>query len=136
MKGSQIVDPVTKTVLVPHLFGTAGGPNPYWGKWDWNDSVIDAAAITGQDYSGTYGFEETTMLLSVNHEVAPAENALGAGIMPESCMDCHQQSPAVVDWEALGWTGDPLDGGTRNTTVVPVENNSSLLSVKDTPALR
>jgi octaheme c-type cytochrome (tetrathionate reductase family) len=135
MKGNQIVDPVTKTILVPHLFGTAGGPNPYWGKWDWNNAVIDAAAITGQDYSGTYEFAETTMLLSVNHEIAPAENALGFGIMPEACMDCHQ-TPGLVDWVALGWTGDPLDGGTRNTTVVPVENNSSLLSVKDTPALR
>ena len=35
MIGNQPVDPNTQTVLVPHLFGLAGGPNPYWGKWDW-----------------------------------------------------------------------------------------------------
>ncbi|MCW8925686.1 MAG: tetrathionate reductase family octaheme c-type cytochrome [Xanthomonadales bacterium] len=134
MKGNQIVDPVTKTILVPHLFGTAGGPNPYWGKWNWNDAVIDAAAITGQIYSGTYDFANTEMLLSVNHEVAPATEALGAGLIPESCMDCHQSGN--VDFQALGWTDDPLNGGIRSTTVVPAENNSNLLSVSDTPALR
>jgi len=134
MKGSQIVDPETKTVLVPHLFGLAGGPNPYWGKWDWNNAVIDAAAITGQDYSGTYGFAKTEMLLSVNHEVAPASEALGTGIVPDSCMDCHQSDS--VDFEALGWTDDPLNGGVRNSTDVPTESSSSLLSVNDAPVLR
>jgi len=67
--------------------------------------------------------------LSVNHEVAPASEALGSGIMPEACMDCHQSGN--VDFEALGWSGDSLDGGVRNTTAVPTENHSSLMSVKD-----
>ena len=128
MKGNQVVDPVTKTISVPHLFGTAGGPNPYWGKFDWNLALIDGAAVTGQDYSGEYKFADTTMLLSVNHEVAPAENALGKGLMPESCLDCHQSD--MVDFEALGWTGDPLDGGERTSTVVPTQSSSSLLSTK------
>ncbi|MCW8925687.1 MAG: tetrathionate reductase family octaheme c-type cytochrome [Xanthomonadales bacterium] len=135
MKGSQVVDPVNKTVMVPHLFGTLGGPNPYWGKWDWNNALIDGAAVTGQDYSGTYSFAQTEMLLSVNHEVAPATEALGAGLIPESCMDCHLSDN--VDFEPLGWTGDPLDGGMRNTTVVPTENNSNLLGVKEgSPVLK
>jgi len=134
MKGNQVVDPVNKVVSVPHLFGLAGGPNPYWGKWDWNNSLIDGAAYTGQPYSGTYKFADTTMLLSVNHEIAPAEKALGAGIMPEACMDCHQSG--LVDFEALGWTADPLDGGVRNTTEVPAAKSSSLLSIDPTPALR
>ena len=136
MKGNQVVDPETKTVMAPHLFGTDGGPNPYWGKWNWNDALIDGAAVTGQDYSGTYKFADTTMLLSVNHEVAPAENALGNGIVPDSCMDCHQTA-GLVDWAALGWTGDPLDGGQRNIDVVPIQNSSNLLSTKvRSPALR
>ena len=127
MIGNQAVDPVTKTILVPHLFGTQNGPNPYWGKWDWNNALIDAAAYTGQDYSGEYKFADTTMLLSVNHEVAPAEMALGKGEMPTSCIDCHQSD--MVDWGALGWSGDPLDGGTR-VSAVPTENKSNLLSSK------
>ena len=55
--------------------------------------------------------------------------------MPDSCMDCHQVA-GLVDWEALGWTADPLDGGVRNTTVLPAENNSSLLSVDKSAVLR
>jgi octaheme c-type cytochrome (tetrathionate reductase family) len=113
MVGNQPVDPNTGTILVPHLFGKTAGPNPYWVKYDWNLALQDAAAYTGQDYSGTYGFGSTEMLLSVNHEVAPAENALGSGPMPEACMDCHASDH--VDWDALGWTDDPLDGGDRVT---------------------
>ena len=106
MIGNQPVDPVTKTVLVPHLFGTGTGPNPYWGKYNWTDALIDGAAYTGQEFSGTHEFGDTTMLLSVNHEIAPAENALGMG---SNCGDCHGTD--FIDWEALGWTDDPLAGG-------------------------
>ena len=109
MIGNQPVDPNTRTVLVPHLFGTVSGPNPYWGKWDWTAALQDGANYTGQDFSGTHIFAATEMLLSVNHEVAPAEQALGAGPLPEACMDCH--STSHIDWQALGWTGDPLEGG-------------------------
>ncbi len=111
MVGNQPVDPVNQTVMVPHLFGLKGGANPYWGKWDWNASLMDGSAYTGQPYSGTYKFEDTFMLLSVNHEVAPAEHALGMGGIGEGCMDCHDAGQ--IDWEALGWTDNPLDGGTR-----------------------
>ena len=48
------------------------------------------------------------MLLSVNHEIAPKEDALGN----YGCIDCH--GIRVIDWSALGWSGDPLMGGYRN----------------------
>ena len=51
------------------------------------------------------------MLMSVNHEVAPAEMALGAGVAPEGCMDCH--TTGYVDWTEIGWTDDPFNGGER-----------------------
>jgi len=107
MIGNQPVDPVNKTVLVPHLFGKDNGPNPYWGGYDWTESLIDGAVYTGQEFSGTHVFEDTTMLLSVNHEIAPADDALGN----YGCIDCH--GSRVIDWPALGWTGDPLMGGKR-----------------------
>lgn len=108
MKGNQPVDPITKTILVPHLFGKISGPNPYWGLYDWTLAIEDGANYTGQDFSGTHAFEPTTMLLSVNHEIAPKEMALG---MESNCGDCHASSH--IDWPALGWTKDPFDGGTR-----------------------
>jgi len=111
MKGDQPVDPITKTILVPHLFGLGGGPNPYWGKYNWTAAIEDGAAYTGQDFSGTHAFEPTTMLLSVNHEIAPKEMALG---MDSNCGDCHASTH--IDWPALGWTKDPFDGGTRTVS--------------------
>ena len=105
---SQPVDPNTRTVLVPHLFGKKGGANPYWGTWDWNLALQDGADYTGQDYSGTYVFGSTEMLLSVNHEIAPAEMALGKD---DGCLACHLST--LIEWDELGWTGDPLDGGER-----------------------
>ena len=111
MVGSQPVDPNTKTVLVPHLFGKKGGPNPYWVKYDWDLALQDGANYTGQPYSGTVGFATSEMLLSVNHEVAPKENALGYGAAPDNCMDCH--ITGVVDFTELGWTDDPFNGGER-----------------------
>jgi octaheme c-type cytochrome (tetrathionate reductase family) len=109
MIGNQPADVVNQRVLVPHLFGLAGGPNPFWGTWDWDLALLDASAITGQPYeSGDYGFVSTEMYLSVNHEVAPAEMAYG---MNNDCGDCHFDNK--IDWAGLGWTGDPAEGGAR-----------------------
>jgi hypothetical protein len=111
MVGNQPVDPTNQRVMVPHLFGSKGGPNPYWAKYDWNLALQDGAAYTGQPYSGNYAFASTEMLLSVNHEVAPKEMALGYGPAPDSCRDCH--TTGVIDFTELGWTADPLQGGDR-----------------------
>ena len=48
----------------------------------------------------------TEMYLAVNHEVAPPEMAYG---YDNGCTDCHFGDQ--IDWTALGWTGDPADGG-------------------------
>jgi octaheme c-type cytochrome (tetrathionate reductase family) len=108
MVGNQPADAVDKRILVPHLFGTAGGPNPFWGKYDWDLAIRDGAAVTGQPYTGAFIFADTVMYLSVNHEVAPKEEAYGAG---GDCADCHFGDQ--IDWAGLGWTGDPVVDGTR-----------------------
>ncbi|MBT8108902.1 MAG: hypothetical protein KJP17_11735 [Gammaproteobacteria bacterium] len=106
MIGNQIANTTTKMIMVPHLFGTAGGANPYWGNWDWSLAVQDAAALTGQPYdpaNDTLGFVSTEMYLTVNHEVAPREDAYGV------CQDCH--GAGQIDWTALGYSceGDGCD---------------------------
>ena len=108
MVGNQPVDPLTNTVLVPHLFGKKGGDNPFWAKYDWGKALADGAAYTGQNFSGTYTFAATEMLLSVNHEIAPAEEALGKWDKG-GCKDCHTND--AIDWPALGWSDDPTSGG-------------------------
>jgi len=113
MVGNQPVDPVTKTILVPHLFPGPAGPNPYWKSFDWNMALQQGANYTGQDYSGEYAFASTEMLLSVNHEVAPKEQALGAGPSPDNCQQCHTTD--YIDWDEIGWTADPFEGGVRES---------------------
>jgi len=108
MIGNQVADADFDRILVPHLFGAAGGPNAYWGKYDWNLALLDGSVITGQPYSGNYEFVDTIMYLSVNHEIAPKEQAYG---MDTNCGDCHLQGQ--IDWPALGWTNDPAIDGVR-----------------------
>jgi octaheme c-type cytochrome (tetrathionate reductase family) len=114
MTGNQAFDKNNKTVLVPHLWGTVTGPNPYWSKYDWNLALQDNANYLPAYHSGTpvytgqYEFLDTVMLLKVDHEVAPKEQALGRN---NACGDCHFGNQ--VDWPALGWTKDPTSGGTQ-----------------------
>ena len=103
MKGVQGVDPVSKTVLVPHLFGKASGPSPYWGTWNWDLAFEEGMAYAGLDYSGTYEWAETEMYMTINHEVAPASEAL-------TCMECHSGG---IDFKALGYADDPMTAGGR-----------------------
>ena len=49
MIGNQPANPDTRTILVPHLFGGAGGPNAYWGNYDWDLALQDGAHVTGQE---------------------------------------------------------------------------------------
>jgi hypothetical protein len=116
MTGNQPFDAVDKTVLVPHLWGTVTGPNPYWGKYNWDAALRDASNYSAtlttygafQQYNGSYVFADTVMLLKVDHEVAPKEMAYG---LNNACADCHFSNQ--IEWTALGWTRDPADGGTQ-----------------------
>ena len=108
MIGNQVADAGNQTMLVPHLFGGKGGPNAYWGNYDWDLALRDGAAKTGQTYSGAFEFVDTYMYLTVNHEVAPKEMALGQG---KDCFDCHANGQ--IEWAQLGFSDDPVFGGTR-----------------------
>ncbi len=110
MPGKQPADAVNDIILVPHLYPGSDGPNGYWKLFDWDLALQDGAAQTGQPYSGQHTFVETVMYLSVNHEVAPKEQAYGSGGV-ESCRDCH--GGEQIDWTKLGWDGDPFEGGNR-----------------------
>ncbi len=96
--GDQPADTVQKRLLVPHLFGQAAGPNAYWVKYDWGAALAEGTAYAGQPYSGTFGFAHTVMYLTVNHEIAPADQAL-------SCQSCHGVEGF---FESLGYEADPL----------------------------
>ena len=57
----------------------------------------------------SFVFADTVMYLSVNHEVAPKEEAYGL----RQVIAATATSATKIDWTELGWTGDPVvDGDT------------------------
>jgi octaheme c-type cytochrome (tetrathionate reductase family) len=102
MRGNQIADTGNQRIITPHLFGKATGYYPFWGTWSWALSIAEGAMASGVEYSGQYGFVDTEMYMSLNHEVAPKGAALG-------CLDCH--GPEGLDWEGLGYDENPYPLG-------------------------
>jgi octaheme c-type cytochrome (tetrathionate reductase family) len=98
---NQPYDTVNDYLLQPITAGNDG----FWTNFDWNQAFDLAEPITGLDYSGQYGFTETNMYWPTTHMVQPAENAL-------QCTDCHSPN-GRIDWQALGYPGDPMVWGGR-----------------------
>ncbi len=105
-RASQIFDPVNNILLQPKTVGEGG----YWTEFDWDLAARLGSEAAGLEYSGQYGFTDTEMYWPLSHMVAPKENALG-------CYDCHGDD-GRLDWEALGYYGDPIRWGGRSLTVI------------------
>jgi octaheme c-type cytochrome (tetrathionate reductase family) len=88
-------------LLAPITAGDGG----YWSEFDWDKAFRLAEDVTGLAYSGQYGFAETWMYWPTTHMVQPSENAL-------QCTECHSPD-GRMDWEALGYHGDPMEWGGR-----------------------
>ncbi len=99
---NQIYDPVNNILLQPKTVGEGG----YWTDFDWDQAARLGSEVTGLDYSGEYDFASTEMYWVLSHMVAPKENAL-------QCNDCHGEN-GRMDWEALGYYGDPINWGGRD----------------------
>ncbi len=97
----QPYDAVYNTLLQP----LTGGEGGFWTTFDWDSALRLGAQFTGMQYSGQYGFAETWMYWRTSHMVQPATNAL-------QCTDCHGDT-GRLDWEALGYPGDPVKWGGR-----------------------
>jgi octaheme c-type cytochrome (tetrathionate reductase family) len=83
------------------------GPDGYWTDFDWDNAFRLAEKRMGLPYSGSYDFAESYMYWPTTHMVQPKENAL-------QCNDCHGSSATRLDWQALGYPGDPMEWGGRD----------------------
>lgn len=100
---TQPYDTVYNILLQPNTVG----PEGYWTLFDWDLALQNGADAAGIPYSGEYGFAHTQMYWPTTHMVQPSENAL-------QCTDCHDDN-GRMDWEALGYLGDPMTWGGRGT---------------------
>lgn len=104
MRGKQPADAENHTMIVPHLYGEKG----FWKTFDWQEAAEIGMKAAKQPFSGKVEFVETEMYWPLNHMVAPKESAL-------KCMACHG-SRGRLDWEALGYEGDPMKVGGRGVS--------------------
>jgi octaheme c-type cytochrome (tetrathionate reductase family) len=100
----QPYDATYNYLLQPKTVGEGG----FWTDFDWDQAFELGSEATGLPYSGEYGFVRTDMYWPITHMVAPAEEAL-------TCAECHGPD-GRLDWEVLGYHGDPVDWGGRQTT--------------------
>ena len=100
-RAKQPYDAVNNYLLQPKTVGEGG----FWTDFDWDQALRLGSEVVGLDYSGEYGFAETEMYWPISHMVAPIEEAL-------LCDDCHGDG-GRLDWEALGYPGDPITWGGR-----------------------
>jgi octaheme c-type cytochrome (tetrathionate reductase family) len=101
----QPYDTVNNTLLQPRTGGGGNGGGGFWETFDWLSALQLGAQDTGMEFSGKYGFAETWMYWPTTHMVQPKENAL-------QCDACHSDH-GRLDWEALGYPGDPIEWGGR-----------------------
>jgi len=83
MRGKQPYDKINNTLALIHLFGKDKAA--YWKSYNWNTAIKSAMEEAEADFSGEYGFIETTLHWPLAHMVAPKDKALG-------CNDCHSKN--------------------------------------------
>ncbi len=104
MVSKQPYDSERNIIVVPKLFGKGG----FWAtlatdtppEENWVNSVTLGMKEVGEEFSGKIGWVETEMNWPINHMVVPAKKAL-------KCTACHGKKATRMDWEALGYPGDP-----------------------------
>lgn len=97
----QIYDPNYNILLQPKTVGEGG----YWTDFDWDQAARLGSEAANIPYSGEYDFTNTEMYWHLTHMVQPKDKAL-------LCADCHSED-GRMDWEALGYYGDPMNWGSR-----------------------
>jgi octaheme c-type cytochrome (tetrathionate reductase family) len=100
-RAKQPYDAVNNYLLQPKTVGEGG----FWTDFDWDQALRLGSEVVGLEYSGEFDFAETEMYWPISHMVAPIEEAL-------QCDDCHGDD-GRLDWEALGYPGDPITWGGR-----------------------
>ncbi len=88
MRGKQPYDKVNNTLTLLHLFGKE--KTAYWKSYNWNSAIKAAMDEAQANYSGEYGFIETTLHWPLAHMVAPKEQSL-------SCGECHSKEGRLAN---------------------------------------
>ena len=84
-RGRQPYDKVNNNLTFIHLFPKGKDDKAaYWKGYDWGKAIEFGMDYADLEYSGEYGFVETSYVFPNSHMVAPRENVL-------SCTECHSK---------------------------------------------
>ncbi len=103
-RGRQPYDTQYRILLQPWTVGKGA----FWDAFDWQVALEKGAEFAGIPFSGEWDFAETWFFYPQAHMVAPADQAL-------QCTDCHGPN-GRLDWQALGYPGDPAEWGGRESS--------------------
>jgi hypothetical protein len=122
----QPYDLESRVLAIPKLSAA------YWADFSWERAISDGMTAMGLEYSGRFGWVETTLYTGIHHSVGPAATALGCtdchSAEAANCVRCHRGAKGMdrpehtrkvypdvdrfLDFGALGYQGDPaLTGG-------------------------
>jgi hypothetical protein len=93
------------------------GQGGYWKEFDWDQAFRLGEDISGRPYSGDFDFAATEMFWPSTHMVAVKEKAL-------QCQACHSED-GRMEWEALGYDGDPIKQGSVNRRRAAEQENGA-----------
>ena len=100
-RGKQPYDKIYNYLLIIKAYGKGG----FWSEYNWDQALKLGSQESGLPFSGEMGFTVTEMFYELNHMIASRDRVL-------NCTDCH--GPAGrMNWDALGYDGDPLYTGGR-----------------------
>ncbi|MDP1697798.1 MAG: tetrathionate reductase family octaheme c-type cytochrome [Xanthomonadaceae bacterium] len=91
-RGKQPFDPVSKSLVVTHLYGH--DDTGYWTNLDWEKAIGAGMATANRPFSGKVDFIETISQWPITHMVAPKEQAL-------ACNDCHVRGGRLDQVEGI-----------------------------------
>ena len=101
-RGKQIYDKQLLHLLTPQT----AGPGGYWSEFDWDKACRLGSQATGLPYSGEYGF------VARRKCTGPCRTWCSRSRKRLQCSECHGEQ-GVLDWQALGYEGDPAFRGDR-----------------------
>lgn len=123
----QPYDAETRVLAIPKLSAE------YWVDFSWERAISAGMEDAGLEYSGRHDWVETTLYTGIHHGVPPAVAALGCtdchSAEAANCVRCHSGAKGMdrpehtrkvypeverrLDFEALGYPGDPAMTGGR-----------------------
>ncbi len=95
-RGKQIIDPVNKMLITPHVYGHDSTAYGEGFNWVWASAA--GMKESNLPFSGEYSFISTEMYWPINHMVSPSGESL-------TCIECHSRDGLLANVDGFYMPG-------------------------------